>query len=157
MAKQIRQEMPYDAPPADVAAMLADPAFREQVLANQRVLRGSVDIADGKVRIESVQPAKGIPSFAKKFVGDEITILQEETWSTPDHGDVLVTIPGKPGEMRGTATLTETSSGTLEVVALEVKVNIPLVGGKIEGLIADLLTKALRAEHKTGIAWLAGS
>ena len=34
--------------------------------------------------------------------------------------------------------------------------NIPLVGGKIEGLIADLLSKALRAEHQVGVDWLAG-
>ena len=37
-----------------------------------------------------------------------------------------------------------------------VAVGIPLVGGKIEGLIADLLSKALRAEHRVGVGWLDG-
>jgi len=41
------------------------------------------------------------------------------------------------------------------MVNLSVKVNIPLVGGKVEGLIADLLRKALRAEHAVGVEWLA--
>ena len=58
--------------------------------------------------------------------------------------------------MSGTALLTEDPGGTTETVNLSVKVNIPLVGGKIEGLVADMLGKALRAEHKVGVDWLAG-
>ena len=57
--------------------------------------------------------------------------------------------------MTGTALLTEDPDGTTETVNLTVKVNIPIVGGKIEGLIADLLVKALRAEHKVGVRYLA--
>jgi hypothetical protein len=37
----------------------------------------------------------------------------------------------------------------------EVDVSIPLVGGKIEGLIGDMLVKALKAENRAGRAWLA--
>ncbi len=39
---------------------------------------------------------------------------------------------------------------------MEIKVGIPLVGGKIESLIADLLRKALRAENAVGRQHLAG-
>jgi hypothetical protein len=38
---------------------------------------------------------------------------------------------------------------------MEIKVNLPLVGGKIESLIADLLRKALRAENRVGQGYLA--
>ncbi len=64
-------------------------------------------------------------------------------------------IPGKPGDMRGTVALRESGGTTTETVDLTVKVGIPLVGGKLEGLIADLLLKALRAENTVGRAWLA--
>ncbi|MBZ5735066.1 DUF2505 domain-containing protein [Nocardioides sp. TRM66260-LWL] len=160
MSKRIRHELTYDAPLADVAAMLADPAFRERVCAFQGVTRQTVAI-DGSgagmtVSIDQVQPAKGIPAFATKFVGDEVNIVQQETWSTVDRAALTVTIPGKPGEMEGTVTLTEAGGVTTEVVDLEIKVRIPLVGSKIEGLIGDLLTKALRAENKVGREYLAG-
>jgi hypothetical protein len=56
--------------------------------------------------------------------------------------------------MVGTALLTEDPDGTTETVNLTVKVNIPLVSGKIEGLIADLLLKALKAENKVGRDYL---
>lgn len=159
MSRRVRHELTYDAPLADVAAMLADPAFRKEVCDYQRVLRSDVSVeetADGtRVRIDQVQAADGIPSFAAKFVGDEIHIVQTETWPSPEHGDIEVTIPGKPGEMSGTATLAESGGTTTETVELTVKVGIPLVGGKIEGLIGDLLVKALKAENVVGREWLA--
>ncbi|MDF9717132.1 DUF2505 domain-containing protein [Nocardioides sp. ChNu-153] len=154
MAKRVTHELTYDAPLADVRAMLLDEAFRRSVAAEQRALRSTVSVTGDVVRFETVQPAAGIPSFAKKFVGDEIVVVQDEKWGATA-ADIHVTIPGKPGDMTGTATLRETGTGTTETVDLQVKVSIPLVGGKIEGLIADLLVKALKAENRAGRAWLA--
>ncbi|HEX6150609.1 DUF2505 domain-containing protein [Nocardioides sp.] len=160
MSKQIRHELSYDAPLPEVAAMLRDPAFRQQVCDYQRVLRSSVTIepdGDGmRARVDRVQAARGIPSFAAKFVGDEIEIVQEERWSGQDRGVIELTIPGKPGDMRGTVSLAEAGGTTTETVDLTVKVSIPLVGGKLEGLIADLIVKALEAENAVGREWLAG-
>lgn len=159
MSRRVTHDLTYDAPLADVAAMLADPAFREAVCEYQRVLRHSVEIEpDGagfRARIEQVQAAHGIPAFAKKFVGDEITIVQTEHWTTADHAGVVVELPGKPGDMVGTAQLRESGGTTTETVDLTVKVGIPLVGGKLEGLIGDLLLKALKAENVVGRTWLA--
>ena len=159
MAKRITHVMTYDATLAEVAAMLADADFRREVCERQHVLRSQVDVepdGDGKrVRIEQFQAADGIPSFARKFVGDEIHIVQTESWGSADRADVTVSIPGKPGDMSGSAVLEESAGRTTETVDLTVKVGIPLVGGKIEGLIADLLLKALRTEEKVGHEWLA--
>jgi hypothetical protein len=157
--KRITEKLRYDGATAtQVHEMLADPAFREKVCEEQGVLRHSVRIdprsSGMEVEIDQVQAAHGIPGFAKKFVGDEIHIVQSERWSSPDHGDIHVSIPHKPGEMKGTATLAEDAAGTTETVDLTVTVGIPLVGGKIEGLIADMLSKALRAEHRVGVRWL---
>lgn len=159
MSKRLRHDLTYDAPMAEVAEMLADPTFREEVCEFQGVKRVmvSIDSDDNgmQVTIDQVQAAEGIPSFARKFVGDEINIVQQESWESPTDGDITVTIPGKPGEMAGTARLSESGGVTTETVELTVKVNIPLVGGKIEGLIADLLLKALKAENKVGRDYLA--
>ena len=158
MAKRLRHELTYDAPMADVAEMLADTSFREEVCEFQGVKRAmvSIDADDNgmEVTIDQVQAAQGIPSFARKFVGDEINIVQQEYWASPTDGEITLTIPGKPGEMSGTARLAESGGVTTETVDLTVKVNIPLVGGKIEGLIADLLLKALKAENKVGRDYL---
>lgn len=154
MSKRVVKELVYDASPDEVRAMLFDPAFRERVLADQKVLRGSARVDGGVVTVEQVQSADGLPSVATKIVGDEISIVQRETWTTDDHADVEVTIPGKPGEITGTATLLERDGATIERIDLEVSVRIPLVGGKLEALIAGMLEKALDKEQATGRAWL---
>lgn len=155
MGTRVVKELTYDAPLEEVAAMLTDRAFRERVLERMRVLRGSVTVEGGVVTIEQVQSASSLPSFATRLVGDEIRIVQVEAWRTPEHADVEVSIPGKPGEMAGTATLVESGGRTTERVDLEVTIRLPLVGGKLEGLVADMLGKALDAEHRTGVEWLA--
>lgn len=158
MSKRISHELTYDAPLAAVAAMLGDPAFREEVCDRQHVLRRTVTVtlagAGKEVVVDQVQPADGIPSFAKKLVGDEINIVQREIWTDAERGDVFVTIPGKPGDMTGTVRLEERDGRTVETVKLEIKVGIPLVGGKVEGLIGDLLLKALAKENEVGRDYL---
>ena len=155
MGKRVVKELVYDASVAKVAAMLQDPAFRERVLERMRVLRGSAKVQDGVVTIDQVQAARGVPSFVSKLIGEEIRILQVERWTSGDHADVDVTIPGKPGEMQGTVDLAGSGARTVETVDMEVIVRVPLVGGKMESFVADMLTKALDAEHAAGQEWLA--
>ncbi len=160
MATRVTQELTYDATLTDVGEMLMEPAFREQVCDAQGAVRKTVSVgADGagmKVVVDMVQPTDGIPGFAKKFVGDEINLVQTERWSDIENGRIEVLIPGRPGQMNGTVTLREEGGTTTETVDMEVRVSIPLVGGKIESLIADLLRKALRAENAVGRQYLAG-
>jgi len=69
---------------------------------------------------------------------------------------MTLSVPGKPGSMTGTITLTEAAGVTTETIDGDIKVSIPLVGGKLEGVIADLFTTALQVEQEVGTAWLAG-
>ncbi|HSE08715.1 MAG TPA: DUF2505 domain-containing protein [Nocardioidaceae bacterium] len=149
----------YDASPAEVFAMLGERAFREQVCEAQHVTGCTVEI-DGtdetmSVSVDQHRPSEGIPSFAKKFVGDSIHIAQREDWTSPTDAKLDVTIPGKPGHMKGTVTLRPDGDGTVETVSGELKVSIPIVGAKIEKLIIELFEHALDAEQRTGKAWLA--
>ena len=161
MSKKLRHDMRYDgATPEQVYEMLGTPEFREQVCEYQRFPRRSVTItpsgAGMNVKVDQHRPADEVPSFARKLVGDEINIVQEEQWSSPTAAQLQVTIPGKPGEMRGSVALRGDAEGTTEHVEVEIKVNIPLIGGKIESFISDMLLRALKAENKVGRRWLAG-
>lgn len=158
MSTPLSYELTYDAPLADVAAMLADPAFRETVCDAQHALSRTVTITgttrDGSVAIDYAQAASGVPGFAKKIVGDTIDIAQRERWSD-NRATLEITIPGKPGDMKGTVTLIEAGGVTIERVAVEIRVGVPLVGGKLERLIEEILLKALRKENQVGREWLA--
>jgi hypothetical protein len=149
--------MPYDAALADVSAMLDDPAYRDEVVRAQGGV-GTFEITtDGEVTtavVDQVLPAAGLPSFATKFVGSEINIVQREGWTSAEYADLHVTIPGKPGQMVGSISLVEDGGTTTETVDVEITVNIPLVGGRIEKLIAEMLRKALRAEEQVARDYL---
>ena len=158
--KNVSEELRYDgASLQQVHAMLLDPSFREAVCDEQRVLRREVTVADAGsgtvVDITQVQSAGGLPSFVRRFVGEEITITQHEEWHRPERGEVEMTIPGQPGEISGATSLTEDARGVTQTVDLGVRIGVPLVGGKIEGLVAEMILKAYRVENRVGREWLA--
>jgi hypothetical protein len=71
---RIRHELRYDASPDEVYAMVCDPVFREEVGAAMEVVHQEVSIdetGDGvRVRIDMTQRTQGLPSLARKVVGD---------------------------------------------------------------------------------------
>jgi hypothetical protein len=148
----------YDATADQVYAMLGEAGFRERVCQAQHVTDCTVEVerADGtmSVSVDQQRPSTGIPSFAQKFVGDTIHIRQREEWFSRTDADLEVTIPGKPGHLRGTVRLRTDGDQTVETVAGDLTVGIPLVGGKIEVLVAELLEHALQTEQRMGRAWL---
>lgn len=140
-----------------VTDMLMTAAFREAVCDSQsHVVARTVTVDGSSVTVDQRQSATEIPGFAKKFVGDELQIVQAEQWTSPTHGDVHVTIPGKPGKVTGVVDVRAVDDGVVETVVLDVEVNIPLVGGKIAKLIAEKLERTLQAENRVGRTWLAG-
>jgi len=159
MTTRIRHTLTYDAPLADVAAMLADATFREEVCEATGMIRHEVTVSGSgagmHVEIDQVQSTAGVPSYAQRFVGDEINIVQVEDWTATDAADIAISIPGKPGEISGTITLGEAGGTTTEEIALDIRVGIPLVGGKIEQLVGDLLVAALKIENRVGRDYLA--
>ena len=155
-----RHELTYDAPPDAVYEMLADPAFRESVTTAQEVVSAVVTMTpagDGfSLVVDQVQRTEGLPSFAKKFAGDTTRAVQREVWPDRAGGSLAIEAPGKPTSMTGTIRLEPDGSGTREVVELEIKVKVPLIGGKLEGLLEDQVRSGMDVEHGVGTAWLEG-
>jgi len=157
---QLRHEIVYDAPLADVFAMLSDPEFRQRSAEAMGVISEDVTITpkgDGiDVRIDQVQPTEGVPKFAKKFAGETTRAVQTEKWDSPSGGSISIETPGKPTSIKGTLALSESGGRTTETLDVEVKVKVPLIGGKLESLMADLVAQGMDKEQTAGAAWLAG-
>lgn len=158
---RIRHQLTYDASPDQVYAMLADPVFRERVLAAMDTVSHDVTLTPAgpgmTVRIDMVQHTRGVPGFAKKVVGEQTQVVQTERWADQRGAQLELEIPGKPGHVRGTITLAEDGTGTVETFDGEVTVNIPLVGGKLEGVVAKLFVSGMDTEQHVGTGWLAGA
>ena len=158
---KLRHEITYDAPLADVFAMLSDPVFRKRsAQVSMNVISSEVSIdrtGDGMtVHIDQVQPTEGVPKFAKKFAGETTRSVQTEEWSSTSQATITIETPGKPTSIAGTLALTESGGRTTETLDVEVKVKVPLIGGKLESLMADLVAQGMDKEQTAGAAWLAG-
>jgi hypothetical protein len=150
----------YTAPAGAVLAMLTDAKFRNDVCVRQRALDHDVDITGSGpgavVVIARTQSLEGAPSVARKVAGDSVRIVQREEWRTATEADFAMEIPGKPGGCKGGIVLRENGDGTTDQLFRgEVKVSIPLVGKKLEELIASILERALVKEGQVGASWLA--
>jgi len=159
--KRIDHTLTYpDATVAEVYAMLTDPAYRVAVSEFQHVTDFSCDITpqgDGAlVEIEQAHGTDRIPSMAQKLVGPEIRFFQQESWGSPDRADIEVTVPGKPGDIRGAITLTRSGADVAQHVDIAVRVSIPLVGGKVEDMIAGFVGRVFDAQNDVGVRWLRG-
>ena len=157
---QLRHSIEYDAPLADVFAMLSDPVFRQAAADATGVISADISITPNgegiSVRIDQVQPTEGVPGFARKFAGETTRVVQTEEWSSPTGGTFSIETPGKPTSITGTLTLTESGGRTTETLDAEVKVKVPLIGGKLESLMADLVASGMDKEQTAGAAWLQG-
>ena len=92
-----------------------------------------------------------LPGFAAKFIQPTNTVVQTEEWAPPS-GDgrrvctYRVEVQGVPSRIDGTVTLSPDAGGTLQDVEAQVKVSIPLAGGKLEKFAVDSGTNLLRDE-----------
>ncbi len=145
----------YDAPVAEVLAMLTDPAFREKAARAQQVTTVSVAVEGSSVRIDQEQPNDDIPAFARAFAGETTRSVITERW-TGHTAAFGVETPGKPASITGTRTLSADGDATTDTFDCEAKAKIPLIGGKIEKLIAGKFEDGLALEHEVAVAWLAG-
>jgi len=156
---RLRHELAYDAPPADVLAMISDPLFWERVGQANDVLSWTptVSTEGGAVRvvIDEEQRTAGVPSFARKIVGESTRVIITQVWRGQEASYEIET-PGKPTHVQGTASLAENGSGSVLVYDLEVKASIPLIGGKLEKLVVEMTTEGFDKEQGVGAAWLAG-
>ncbi len=160
-AMKFSHEVSYDATAAEVFAMLADPAFRRRSADAMGVISAEVSVSplgEGmRVRIDQVQPTEGLPGFARKFAGSTTKAVQLEEWSTARQAAISIETPGKPTSIRGTLTLVENDGVTTETMDAEIKVKVPLIGGRLETLMAHLVAAGMDKEHAAGAAWLKGA
>ena len=151
----------YPAPADQVLVMLLDPAFRELVCREQEAVSFDVAVSSSTppatVAVRLQLSMAGAPSAARKLTGDSVRTEQEETWESASAAMLRIVIPGKPGQLAGRISLTDNADGTsTQHYDAEVKVNIPVVGGRLEPVIGRVLGSGLRREREVGLRWLAG-
>ena len=100
-----------------------------------------------------------ISGTARRFLGgDDPAWVQEEHWDPATQRWDWVIQPEVAKELlsaSGHVALTEIPDGTRRTVAGEVRVHVPIYGGRVEGWIVEGITRAYNEEAAHLAAWLA--
>jgi len=165
MPSRIEHQASLPAGAGAVYSVLVDPVF----LADRLDAIGGADAAlvdhgespDGVAfRLRQGLPAARLPSAVRSLLNGDLVVTRDETWRAEPaggyRGTVRATIPGVPGEITGGMRLVDAGDcGSELVISAQVRVGIPFVGGKLEGLIAEQVGKLLAGEAEFTEKWLA--
>lgn len=107
--------------------------------------------ADGGVRmVVSRELPEGGPGFLQRFLPSDRRVVQTDEWDPPQdgvrRGTWQVVLPGLPARLEGTMALEPTASGSRHVVDGTITVPVPLVGGRAEAFIAEMIGKLAARE-----------
>jgi hypothetical protein len=162
MATSFEHTQSFAADPAAVMAMMRDPDYIQLKCERTGSMETTVDVQDGPdggvvLTSTRVLPAN-VPSAAKAFVGETLTVTEVQTWG-PVAGDGTASATGSVdfGSLGGfTGAITMTTSGALTTVQTKgsFKATVPFVGGKVERVAAEQTAKYLSVEEQVGNEWL---
>ena len=164
MATTLDFSQTYDAQPSTVRAMITDAEF-----INLRATKTGSTTVDSEVINEPgggttvvvtrTMPAN-VPSYAKSFVGETLTITERQEWAVPaaDGTGTAVATAALSAPLAFTGSMSITTDGSVTTVRTfgEYKASVPFVGGKVEEMAKEQTVRYLTKEQEIGRDWLNG-
>lgn len=155
---------------AGVTAVLAAFGKREYWLARLAAYGGdsmtldSLTVApDGAVVVQTTQDLRQdmLPGQIGRMLPGDTAITRRESWQPgadagEARGEFRITARGVPSSGSGTMVLQDIPAGSRLRVQGTVEVRVPIVGGRIERYVADLIGKDVPQMQQFTAAWIAG-
>jgi uncharacterized protein YndB with AHSA1/START domain len=152
----------FEAPIDRVWAMFTDPAShiaKFEAMGHRNVEILEEDHSDGLRLVVTREVDLDVPGFAKKFIKPTNTLVSTDHWR--DRGDgtyggeFIAETKGAPVDVRGTTLIEPDGDRTRYTVTTTIKVNVPLVGGKIADFSKGIVNRQMDDEFRLGDQWLA--
>lgn len=101
-----------------------------------------------------------LPGSVRTILPGDLVIERTETWQRAAagryRGAVTATVRGAPGQITGELSLVDLDDGGASEFGLDgaAKVDVPLLGGAIEAMVAEQITKLIDGEARFTEDWL---
>jgi hypothetical protein len=164
MARSIEHRSSFSFPAEQVYATVTDEDYLRQRLSeiggvDSELVSRTAD--NGTVRIvmrQGIDP-DDLPGIVKRVVPDGVLIERSESWTAEGGGPpytatMEASVRGIKGTVSGTTKIADSGQGSEQTTTGEVDIDIPLVGGKIESVIAEQLRELLEVEAQFTKRWL---
>lgn len=104
-------------------------------------------------------PTTRMPDIAKKFVGETLTVTQEESWSAPAPdgsrtNTIKLTVAKAPVDVAAVQQLVVAGDSTEVRLTGEVKSSVPFLGAKIASAAEPVIGRALNLQATLAQEWL---
>jgi len=147
---QFTDKHSFDKPAAAVMRMFADRAYFErkyQALGFRdiEVLEHAADGRRFRIKVRYSAPNSApLPDFARRFLGENNLITQSDTWDVEKRtGRIEAEIRGVPVKVSADMKLADEGGGSANTLKWNLSCGIPLIGGKLEQVVAgDIQAKS---------------
>jgi hypothetical protein len=149
----------------DVYAVMVDPDYLRARLEHMggpgaRLLSHEAGPDGARYAVRHGLSGADLPPFVAAFLSGDVVIERTETLRREREGhyagDVSVLIRGTPATASGWMRLADLAAGGSEFrVHADVTVQVPLLGSRIEAIVAEQVEKLLDAETAYTLDWLA--
>ena len=154
----------YPVPCAQVLAKFATAEFLQAKYAGQgatniQLLKQSQDGDTTRFTFSRDVPVQvDVPAFARSLVPSTITLIQTDTWNTITRkGSLDIEFKGMPVKLQCDMQLEERSGSTHHTLDFDIRVSVPLIGGKLEKLLAEDLQLKFKHDTEVSMALVVGS
>ncbi len=162
MAKKISNTDRYDHTPSEIMEMLQNIDY----LTEKYTALGDIQFdiveqqaTDGNYVVQIDREVEAnLPDFVKKFK-ETNEMSQTENWTVDGDGwSCEMTIDASPAKITGKQKVTPVGEKQSDwTVEMDIKVGVPLVGGKVEKAIAEESMKQFGLEYQYNQQWLASN
>ncbi len=150
MSKRFSTRWDVDAPAEATGLAITSERWPEAVARelhdDSRVLSREQTPSGGVKLVHSRALPDGVPGFLQRFLPKDGRVTQTDTWEPPGpdgsvQGRWQVTLAGAPAEVGGTQSVHPDGDGCVWAIEGAVKVSVPIIGGKIEDFLVEMLEK----------------
>jgi hypothetical protein len=103
-------------------------------------------------------PVDKVPSFARRFVSGNSTLVQEFLWferqRQPYRARYRFALGKVPVEVRGEMTLAEREGIARQHLLVQVHSSVPLIGNKLAAMVGERVDKALDSDYRATLKYL---
>lgn len=162
MSKKFNNVDSYAGTPDQMWDMMSDQSYwasKYEALGATKLEWTTFNTGSEALTLSSVREvAANLPSAAKKIIGEKAVVTQVESWTRT--GDELscnihIATKGAPGGTEGSMSITPAAGGCSWSADFDIKVSIPLLGKKLEGIMYDETVENFAKEKIFNEEWLA--
>lgn len=140
----------YAESPAEVAGLLQDPVYlrhRSETAGERNIDVRVEQVGDGTRVTVAREKDVDVPAFAKVVVGSANRAVETTLWRSEGDrwvAEYTIEVTGLSVKTKGRSVLAPNARGCQYSSTFEVTARIPLIGGRIEALVADGLVEQLQ-------------